>query len=213
MFRHAMATLGWIRSVFGSDATTDEGMASAVHEALAAADRLGATLRRPNSADTRHDELPESAASSSTGDHDGDMASTPTVLGLLSGVPVFAHLPDRALEQVAAMAKDITHAEGHVVVREGTGAHALHVIVSGDAEVSIGGAEIAVLGPGDHFGEIALLSGGTRTATVTAASELRILAINAVSFLRLVRSDPELTASLPPAISTRLRELDEKRPS
>lgn len=43
MFRHAMATLGWIRPVFGSDATTDEGMASAVHEALAAADRLGAT--------------------------------------------------------------------------------------------------------------------------------------------------------------------------
>lgn len=141
------------------------------------------------------------------------MASAPTVLELLSGVPVFAHLPDTALEQVAAMAKDITHPKGHVVVREGAGAHALHVIVSGDAEVSVDGAEIAVLGPGDHFGEIALLSGGTRTATVTAASELRVLAINAVSFLRLVRSDPALTASLPPAISTRLQELDEKRPS
>ena len=139
------------------------------------------------------------------------MAVNPEVLDLLSGVPTFAHLPAAALEQVAVMAKDVTHSTGHVVVREGSGAHALHVIVSGEAEVSVDGAQIAVLGPGDHFGEIALLDGGTRTATVTAASELRVLAIDAVSFLRLVRSDPILTASLPPTIAGRLRELDEKR--
>lgn len=140
------------------------------------------------------------------------MAANPELLDLLSEVPVFAHLPTAALEKVAAIAKDINHPEGHLVVREGTGAHALHVIVSGEAAVSVDGAEVAILGPGDHFGEIALLAGGTRTATVTAASDLRVLAVDAVSFLRLVRSDPTLTGSLPPAIATRLRELDEKRP-
>ena len=107
------------------------------------------------------------------------------------------------------MAKDITHPGGHVVVREGAGAHALHLIVSGEAAVSVGGAEVAILGPGDHFGEIALLAGGTRTASVTAASELRVLAVDAVSFLRLVRSDPTLADTLPPAIGARLRELDD----
>lgn len=99
-------------------------------------------------------------------------SSTPALLELLSAVPVFAHLPTAALEHVAAMAKDITHPEGHVVVREGAGAHALHLIVSGEAAVSVDGAEVAILGPGNHFGEIALLAGGTRTASVTAASDL-----------------------------------------
>ena len=140
------------------------------------------------------------------------MAVNPELLDLLSEVPVFAHLPTAALEKIATMAKDITHPAGHVVVREGAGAHALHVIVSGEAAVSVGGAEVAILGPGDHFGEIALLAGGTRTASVTAASDLRVLAVDAVSFLRLVNSDPTLTGSLPPEIATRLRELDEKRP-
>jgi CRP-like cAMP-binding protein len=153
-----------------------------------------------------------SAASLVSKDHDGGMAESPTVPELLRSVPVFAHLPPKALDQVSALAKDITHSEGHVVVREGAGAHAVHVIVSGEAKVSVDGAEIAVLGPGDHFGEIALLSGGTRTATVTAACDLRVLAIDAISFLRLVHSDPVLKESLPPVISARLRELDEKRP-
>lgn len=139
------------------------------------------------------------------------MSSTPALLELLSAVPIFAHLPAAALERVAAMAKDITHPEGHVVVREGAGAHALHVIVSGEAAVSVDGAEVAILGAGDHFGEIALLAGGTRTATVTAASEMRVLAVDAMSFLRLVRSDPTLTDTLPPAIGERLRELDDTR--
>lgn len=131
---------------------------------------------------------------------------------LLSKVPVFAHLSPSALEQVTTLAKDVKHPAGHVVVREGAGAHAMHVIVSGSADVTVDGAQVATLGPGDFFGEIALLGGGTRTATVTASSELRILAINSISFQRLVRSDPTLAESLPPEISARLRDLDEKRP-
>lgn len=155
---------------------------------------------------------PESAASGRTEDHDGGMTAKSELADLLSGVPVFAHLSPSALKQVATLAKDVTHPAGHIVVREGAGAHAMHVIVSGDAEVTVDGARVATLGSGDFFGEIALLGGGTRTATVTASSELRILAIDSVSFQRLVRSDPTLAESLPPEISARLRDLDEKRP-
>jgi len=130
---------------------------------------------------------------------------------LLRGVPLFVDVPDKSLEQVSAMAADVTHEAGHVIVRQGVGrAHALHVIIEGKASVSADGARIATLGPGDYFGEIAVLDRVDRTATVTAVTQLRLLALDATSFRRLVRSDPALAATLPDAISERLRDLDEK---
>jgi voltage-gated potassium channel len=109
------------------------------------------------------------------------------------------------------MAADVTHDAGHVIVRQGVGrAHALHVIIEGKASVSADGTRIATLGPGDYFGEIAVLDRVDRTATVTAVTQLRLLALDATSFRRLVRSDPALAATLPDVISDRLRNLDEK---
>jgi CRP-like cAMP-binding protein len=139
------------------------------------------------------------------------VATEPDYSALLRGVPLFADVPDRSLEGVTAMASDVTHDEGHVVVRQGVGrAHALHVIVEGKASVSADGKRIATLGPGDYFGEIAVVDRTERTATVTAVSQLRVIAIDATSFRRLVRSDPALAATLPDAIAERLQDLDDK---
>lgn len=130
---------------------------------------------------------------------------------LLRSVSLFTEVPTHALERVLGFARTVTHPPGDVVVRQGSGAHALHVILSGEAEVSADGVRIATLGRGDHFGEIAVMDSSKRTASVTAVTELRILAIDAVSFRRLVRSDPGLAAALPVAISRRLEELDRMR--
>lgn len=129
----------------------------------------------------------------------------------LRSVPIFTDVPTPALERVLGFAKTVTHSPGDVVLRQGSGAHALHVIISGEAEVSADGTPIATLGPGDHFGEIAVMDDSRRTASVAAVTELRVLAINAISFRRLVRSDPGLASTLPADIIKRLRELDQIR--
>lgn len=110
------------------------------------------------------------------------------------------------------MTTDVTHEAGHVIVRRGAGAHFLHIIVTGKASVSADGKHVADLGPGDYFGEIALLDGGRRSATVTAATDLRALGISATSFRRLVRTDARVAESLPAIIVDRLRELGEQLP-
>lgn len=130
---------------------------------------------------------------------------------LLRSVPLFTEVPTSALERVLGFSRTVTHAPGDVVVRQGSGAHALHVILSGEAEVSADGVRIATLGRGDYFGEIAVMDSSKRTASVTAVTELRILAIDAISFRRLVRSDPGLASALPADVSKRLAELDQKR--
>ncbi|MEX2424298.1 MAG: cyclic nucleotide-binding domain-containing protein [Acidimicrobiia bacterium] len=139
----------------------------------------------------------------------GDMAPSEHV-DILRTVPLFAHVPTRTLRKVAQMTTDVTHEAGHDVVKQGAGAHFLHIIVTGNATVSADDNHIADLGPGDYFGEIALLDGGKRTATVTATTDLRVLGINATSFRRLVQADVRVAESLPDIITDRLRELDER---
>lgn len=140
------------------------------------------------------------------------MAAKPEYVEFLRAVPQFAHLPAKSLKRVAQTATEVNHPQGHVVMKQGAGVHLLHVIVSGEAAVSVDGNHVAQLGPGDYFGEIALLAGGKRTATVTAATDLRVLAVDPASFRRLLRSDAELAASLPETVAARLEELDSRLP-
>lgn len=140
-----------------------------------------------------------------------DLVHEDESIELLRSVPFLAHVPTSGLERVLKFARTVTHPPGDVVIRQGTGAHALHVIISGMAEVTADGVRIASLGPGDHFGEIAVMDASRRTASVTAVTELQVLAVDATSFRRLVRSDAGLAATLPAAVSQRLDELDQLR--
>ena len=90
----------------------------------------------------------------------------------LRRVPLFADLDAPEHAEIARLFKVRRFAAGENVIQEGSGGSAFYVIDSGEARVLVGGQERAHLGPGDHFGEIALIDEGTRTATITAISDL-----------------------------------------
>jgi MFS family permease len=104
-------------------------------------------------------------------------------LRLLRGVPMLAPLSGPVLERLAAGAVRSDHPAGTVVIQEGAGGDHFHVVVAGDLAVSAGGNRIRGLGPGDGFGEIALIKDVPRTATVTAVEAVTLLSIERGAFL------------------------------
>ena len=136
------------------------------------------------------------------------MASIKERLELLDRIPLFSGLTKRHLREIANLVKEVDHPAGKTIVREGKRAHALHVIVDGTAVITIGGREMRRLGPGDYFGEIALFDSGPRTATVSATTPLRALAILRSDFLGAVASDGELATRLLVHLAKVVRDLD-----
>jgi CRP/FNR family cyclic AMP-dependent transcriptional regulator len=90
----------------------------------------------------------------------------------LRSVPLFADLDELELARVAGAFKERRFADGEIVIQQGSGAAAFFVIDSGAAKVLVDGAERRTLGSGEHFGEMALLDAGARTATVIASGPL-----------------------------------------
>ena len=105
---------------------------------------------------------------------------------LLRQVPIFAPLPVVVIEQLALDVSEQTYADGETVMREGDPGDLFHIVVEGAAAVSVGGVPRPDLGPGEGFGEIALLRGVPRTATVTASGPLRVLSLSRDRFLSAV---------------------------
>jgi CRP-like cAMP-binding protein len=103
----------------------------------------------------------------------------------LQRVPLFSDLDKSELTQIARLFKERRFAAGETIVQEGSGGAAFFVIDSGEAAVLVRGTE-KVLKAGDHFGEIALFDEGTRTATITAASDLVCFGITYWDFGPLV---------------------------
>ena len=131
--------------------------------------------------------------------------STKEVVTRLSKVPLFSGCSQRDLQTIARVVKDIDHDEGTVIAREGEPGIGLFVIADGSAEVTIGGAKKASLGPGDFFGEIALLDGGPRTATVTATSDVKLLGLTEWVFRGLMQEHPTIAVKTLQAMAGRLR--------
>ena len=103
------------------------------------------------------------------------------------------------------MVKDIDHRAGTVIAREGEPGVGLFVIVDGEAEVTIGGKKKATLGPGEFFGEIALLDGGPRTATVTAITDVKLLGLTEWVFRGLMQEHPSIAIKTLQQMAGRLR--------
>jgi CRP-like cAMP-binding protein len=126
----------------------------------------------------------------------------------LSQVPLLAGIRRRELKRLVDRMSERTFAEGEVAVEEGRGGAGFWLIQEGSATVSIGGEIIRTLGPGDYFGEIALLDDGPRTATVTAGTDLRCLGMATWEFLPFVLEHPEVALTMLQALARRLREAE-----
>ena len=126
----------------------------------------------------------------------------------LRRVQLFADMDRREAEQIARVIKERRFAKGETVIMEGSGGAAFFFIESGEAKVSRKGVEIATLGPGDHFGEIALIDGGPRSATVTAMSDLVCYGITFWEFRPLVEKNGTMAWKLLQALAKRLRTAD-----
>jgi CRP/FNR family cyclic AMP-dependent transcriptional regulator len=111
----------------------------------------------------------------------------------LARVPLFAGLGRRQLKKLAGRSKERTVPAGTIPVQEGKmSGVGFFVVVEGQAAVSVGGKDVATLGPGSHFGELALISEAERTATVTATTELRLLEIPFYDFRDFAHENPDV---------------------
>jgi CRP/FNR family transcriptional regulator, cyclic AMP receptor protein len=119
---------------------------------------------------------------------------------LLSQVPLFAGLSRAHLRQVAALAEEVRYSPGRMIVRTGSPGVAFYVIVEGRAKVLRGKIASAKgtweLGPGGFFGEMALLDGGPRTASVVAETPLTTVRIERAGFRKLLRDEPDIALKL-----------------
>lgn len=128
----------------------------------------------------------------------------------LANVPIFSGCSKRELAIIARAAKEVSHREGTVIAREGERGIGLFLILEGTCSVTIGGKVKAKLGPGDFFGEVALLDGGPRTATVTALSPLKLVGITGWVFRGLLMEHPSIALKTLEAVAGRLRTVSKE---
>ena len=119
-------------------------------------------------------------------------------------VPLLAGLSAAARESLAGALEVEEHASGHVIVRQGQSGYAFFVLGAGSAEVSVDGRHVRDLGPGDYFGEMAIMGEGRRTATVTARSDLTAWVLFGTGFRGLQVDQPEVADALETALKDRL---------
>ena len=120
---------------------------------------------------------------------DADAVIPERELALLRGVPMLAPLPMTILEQVAGDAVPVSYADGETIIRQGDAGNCFYILATGRAEVSADGAERAAMGPGDSFGEIALLRNVPRTASVVAVGPVEGFAVGREAFVGAVSGD------------------------
>jgi CRP/FNR family cyclic AMP-dependent transcriptional regulator len=123
---------------------------------------------------------------------------------LLKKVPLFSGCSKGELRELALVADEIDLREGRTLVREGQPGREFFVLVDGSVRVSRKGRKLADLGPGDWFGEIALLTNTPRTATVTVTSPIRVLVVTDRSFRQLVERMPKIALKVLASVGERL---------
>ncbi len=127
---------------------------------------------------------------------------------MLRRVPLFADLSKRELDQLARTGRVVDHAEGHTVVTEGEKGVGFHLILDGEARVTKKGRTVAKLGAGQWFGEVSMIDGGPRTATVIAGTALRTFGVASWDFHPLLKSSPTITFKLLVTMCSRLRDAE-----
>lgn len=125
---------------------------------------------------------------------------------ILRSVPLFGGMTDRSIDSIAAFAIPTSFPDGQVLAREGDPGDSFIVIVTGSATVDQGGTHLRVLGAGDFLGEISLVDGGPRTATVIATAPIEALVIDRAGFSRLMDEFPVVRLEIVSALAQRIRQ-------
>ena len=130
-------------------------------------------------------------------------------LDRLAQVALFRGLSRRELEQVAEIVDEVDVKAGRKLATEGEAAHTAYVIVSGVAAISVDGQKVGMAGPGEMVGEMGLIDGGIRAATVTAETDMDVYIIEPGRFRTLLDEVPSLCRGMLVAMTRRLRATDQ----
>jgi CRP-like cAMP-binding protein len=134
-------------------------------------------------------------------------------LDLLHRIPLFSGFDRRRLERLGMLADEVDVPAGKVLMRQGDIGTDMMVLVRGSVAVDRDGSRINTLGPGDFFGEIALVDGGPRTATVSAEEPSTLLVITHRDFHSMMDEFPEVAGQVMNALANRVRTLDPDTPN
>jgi CRP/FNR family transcriptional regulator, cyclic AMP receptor protein len=127
-----------------------------------------------------------------------------TKIDALKRSPLFEGLTSKQLARVAGLTDDLDVPPGTVLCNEGSLGHEFFVIIDGEAVVTQGGKHVTKLGPGDFFGEVALLGGVRRTASVIARTSLKFFVVSDSTFRSLVNSGPDIERKIMQALVRRV---------
>lgn len=122
----------------------------------------------------------------------------------LKSIPLFAGLRDSELDVVGSAVTELNLPAGEVLMREGNLAHEMFIVLDGTLEVTREGEHVADIGPGEFAGEMALLTQARRDASVSTATEARVLHIDGRSFTNLLDDAPHLAVAMLPIVAARV---------
>jgi CRP-like cAMP-binding protein len=125
-------------------------------------------------------------------------------LSVLSTVPLFADLGSRDLAEVGRLADEVTVGAGKVLAEEGASGHEFFVILDGTVAITKGANHLADLGPGDFFGELAMIGKVPRTATATASTPATLLVVGHREFTTLLADQPQIREKVLTAVARRI---------
>lgn len=130
---------------------------------------------------------------------------------LLKRVPLFQGLDDKHIDMLSRTFTDRTFEAGQNIVSEGAGGVGFFIIGDGEAVVTVGGEERRTLGPGEYFGEVALIDEGSRSATIAAKTDVTAYGLTPWQFRPLVEENATIAWPLLVAMAKRLREVESRQ--
>jgi CRP/FNR family cyclic AMP-dependent transcriptional regulator len=120
-------------------------------------------------------------------------------------MPLFSGVPKRHVRSIAKLAWRVDHAPGEVIVQAGEQGNSLYLMLEGRARVV---GKSRVLKPGDFFGEMALIDGGPRSATIIATSQVRVMMVQRRPFLEVLKQNPQIGLAIMETLAQRVRRLE-----
>jgi len=124
---------------------------------------------------------------------------------VIGALPLFSRVPKRQVRAIAKLAWVVDHAPGEVIVQAGEQGNSMYLMLEGRARV-VGRSRI--LRPGNFFGEMALIDGGPRSATIIAASQVRVMMLQRRAFLKALKQNPQIGLAIMEVLAERVRRLE-----